>query len=160
MIFLMADIYQRVGMIEERSWSGSGIDSIGNIMPERRITGSIKPIPDINNATSWELASVEIMNPISKASKMYTRETKMRANILPRMGTPRTNTDMRRLVRRLMQEIVKYGIVFAKMIVTGFIGEASKISIVPDSFSRAIEIDVIMAHIKRRIMPRTPGTKL
>jgi hypothetical protein len=160
MIFLIAEIYQLVGIREERNFRGRGIDSIGNIMPERRITGSIRPIPEINKATSCESAIVEIMTPINKESRIYNRETERRATMLPRIGTPRTYTDMRRLVTRLMQEITKYGMVFAKIIAPGLMGEASRISIVPVSFSRAIEIEVIMAQIKRRIIPRTPGTKL
>ena len=42
----------------------------------------------------------------------------------------------------------------------GFMGDTSNISIVPDSFSRTIDIEVIIAQISIRISPITPGTKL
>ena len=42
----------------------------------------------------------------------------------------------------------------------GRTGETSNTSIVPISFSRTMETDVIMAQISIRIKPITPGTKL
>jgi len=46
------------------------------------------------------------------------------------------------------------------MIKIGLIGETNNTSIVPISFSRTIDIDVIIAHINIRMSPITPGTKL
>ena len=42
----------------------------------------------------------------------------------------------------------------------GLIGETRRISIVPDSFSLTIEMEVIMAQMRMIISPMTPGTKL
>ena len=42
----------------------------------------------------------------------------------------------------------------------GFTGDTSKISIVPVSFSRTIDIEVIMAQMRVKMSPITPGTKL
>ena len=41
-----------------------------------------------------------------------------------------------------------------------FTGETNSISIVPVSFSRTMDMEVIMAQINIRISPITPGTKL
>ena len=43
---------------------------------------------------------------------------------------------------------------------TGRTGETSTNSIVPNSFSRTMETEVIIEHISIRINPITPGTKL
>ena len=41
----------------------------------------------------------------------------------------------------------------------GFTGETSRISIVPSSFSRTIETDVIITQTNNSTMAMTPGTK-
>ena len=46
------------------------------------------------------------------------------------------------------------------MMKSGLTGETSRTSIVPVSFSRTMEMEVIMAQISIRISPMTPGTKL
>ena len=46
------------------------------------------------------------------------------------------------------------------MIRNGLTGETSSTSIVPDSFSRTIETEVIMAQTRMKISPMIPGTKL
>ena len=53
-----------------------------------------------------------------------------------------------------------WGMRFDKIINSGFTGETNNTSIVPVSFSRTMEIEVIMAQISIRIKPITPGTKL
>ena len=42
----------------------------------------------------------------------------------------------------------------------GFSGETNRISIVPNSFSRVMEMEVIMAETNIKIMVITPGTKV
>ena len=46
------------------------------------------------------------------------------------------------------------------MILIGFTGDTRSTSIVPLSFSRTIETDVISAHTRMNMRPRMPGTKL
>ena len=43
---------------------------------------------------------------------------------------------------------------------SGRTGDTSSTSIVPVSFSRTIDTEVIMAQIRMKIMPMMPGTKL
>lgn len=43
---------------------------------------------------------------------------------------------------------------------SGGIGEASNTSMLPVSFSRTIDTEVIMAQMSSKIIPITPGTKL
>ncbi len=64
------------------------------------------------------------------------------------------------IVSRFIVEIIKYGTILEIIIYAGFIGETSKSSIVPNSFSLTIEIDVIIAHINVSTRAITPGTKL
>ena len=48
----------------------------------------------------------------------------------------------------------------AKMIRMGRTGDTSSTSIVPVSFSRTIDTEVIMAQIRMKMSPMIPGTKL
>ena len=48
----------------------------------------------------------------------------------------------------------------AKTIRNGRTGDTSSTSIVPVSFSRTIDTEVIMAQINMKIIPMIPGTKL
>ena len=62
-IAFTALMYHFAGTIFESTCSGSGIFSIGNIIPESNITGIISPIPETNMAACCELVNVEINNP-------------------------------------------------------------------------------------------------
>lgn len=66
----MAEIYHRAGIIHDNHCSGTGIFSIGNIMPDSIITGSINSTPDTNRAVTWVFAKVEMNNPNARASTM------------------------------------------------------------------------------------------
>ena len=48
----------------------------------------------------------------------------------------------------------------ARMIKIGRMGDTNRTSIVPVSFSRTMEMEVIIAQISISISPITPGTKL
>ena len=85
---------------------------------------------------------------------------KIMLNKLPLKGTSSKNLETNRIVVRFMQEITKYGIIFARMILMGLTGETSNTSIVPLSFSLTIATEVIIAQIKININPIMPGTKL
>ena len=64
------------------------------------------------------------------------------------------------MVVRIANASTKYGATLAIIIINGRTGDTSSSSIVPRSFSRTIEIEVIMAQTSISNMPRMAGTKL
>ena len=71
------------GMILLMICKGRGILEIGNINPERMITGSISPINEIIIAICCELDIVEIKIPNDKAVMMNNTVTNASKNRLP-----------------------------------------------------------------------------
>ena len=56
--------------------------------------------------------------------------------------------------------MTKYGIILARTIFIGFIGDTSSTSMLPVSFSLTMDTEVISAQISSSISPMIPGTKL
>ena len=75
-------------------------------------------------------------------------------------GNPSTVYDITSMMARMIHDNRKYGISFPSIIVAGLTGDTSSRSIVPFSFSRTIDTEVMMAHISMKIIPMIPGTKL
>ena len=69
---------------------GNGILFIGNINPDRIITGSIKPISDSIIAVCCELEMVEINMPNESAEMMNKILSNANKKILPLMGILKT----------------------------------------------------------------------
>ena len=84
----------------------------------------------------------------------------MKPTTLPAIGMLSKKTESKRMVAKFVQEMTKQGTNFATTMTMGGKGEASKISIVPIYFSFTMAMLVIMAQIRSRIKPITPGTKL
>ena len=61
---------------------------------------------------------------------------------------------------RMTHDSRKYGISFPRITARALTGETSSRSIVPVSFSLTMETEVIIAHIRMKIIPIMPGTKL
>ncbi len=159
-ILRMAGTYQRAGTIFEMTCSGMGIFSIGNIMPDNIITGIMNTMPDTSNAAICVSTMVDTNNPSASASKIYTNEVTTNAVNDPERGNPSAYFEINSMAVKSMHESRKYGIILAITIIPGRIGETSKISIVPVSFSLTIDTDVSIAHISIKISPMMPGTKL
>ena len=77
---------------------------------------------------------------------------------LPLIGTPNTKYPSSNTTIEITKARKIYGITLAMMICIGFMGDASKTSIVPSSFSRVSEIEVIIAVTSINIIVIKPGT--
>ena len=62
-IFLMASIYQRAGIIFDTTWKNRGKFSMGNSSPDNIIIGIIITIAEISSAAIWVCAIVETKSP-------------------------------------------------------------------------------------------------
>src|SRR5690554_3480531 len=69
----------------------AGMLSIGKINPDNIIVGSIKAINEMNIATIWFFADVDIRIPRHKAIVMNKTDSNKSRLKLPVMGTPNTN---------------------------------------------------------------------
>ena len=117
-------------------------------------------MPEISIATSCLATRVDIRIPIDSDTSMNSSDTSTTHIRLPDIGTLIRNTDRQSTISRMKAETTKYGIALASITEKGFTGETSSTSIVPLSFSRTMDTEVIIAHTSMRIMPMTPGTKL
>ena len=140
--------------------NGNGILEIGKIKPDSKITGSINPISEIIRAACWVFAIVEINTPrVNEViiNKMLSIPSK---NKLPLTGTLNTKMLKTMMTTALIIDKNIYGKTLPIITKNGFKGDTKRISIVPNSFSRVIEIEVIIAETSIRITVITPGTKL
>ena len=117
-------------------------------------------IADNSRATSCVFATVETSKPNESAKRIYIAEMTNIHNKEPCNGTPSTKADIRSITVRITKVNTKYGISFATTIIKGLVGETRSTSIVPFSFSRTIEIDVIIAQTNISKVPMIAGTKL
>ena len=78
---------------------------------------------------------------------------------LPRTGTPNTMAASASVVSAFTNASARYGATFPTTICAGRSGDTSSTSIVPRSFSRAMEIAVISAETRVRTNASRPGTK-
>src|ERR1035437_7464707 len=144
----------------EMTCNTTGIFSIGNMYPLNNIVGNIIPIKEINIADCCEEVTVEINNPKESAVIINNVLSKTRSKILPLIGRSSAYTLSKSMAVRLTSERNKYGIAFEMITIKGFIGDTNNISIVPISFSRTIETEVIITQTSNNTMAMTPGTKL
>lgn len=101
---LTAIIYQRAGTRSDNTCSSRGIFSMGYIIPESSVAGSIIPIPEINKAINCELVTVEINKPIDNATKINKTEIIIKLKRLPTIGTFKTKTESKMTVPKLTKE--------------------------------------------------------
>ena len=87
-------------------------------------------------------------------------ETKKIHHKEPAIGTAKTKAESKRIITNIATETTRYGTTFARIISSGFVGDTNTISIVPLSFSRTIEIEVIIAQMSIKSIPMMAGTKL
>lgn len=106
-IFFMAIIYHFAGIISDNQRSIAGIFSIGNIIPESIIIGSIITIPDISSATICLSTADEMSSPSASETKINISEIRISNHKLPLIGTPSTKTEIIRMVARLITETKK-----------------------------------------------------
>ena len=140
--------------------NGSGIFRMGKIKPDKRMVGSIRPSNEINMATIWFGATVEINIPKLNAININRNDSPISRKKLPLIGTPKTKTPNSIMVSALMNDKSKYGVTLPNTIWIGFSGDASRTSMVPISFSLLIEMEVIMAEISIKIIAMIPGTNM
>ena len=139
---------------------GTGILVSGKINPESKITGSISPISEIIKAACCVWAIVEIKTPKVSEVIMNKILSKPNKNKLPTTGTLKTKMLRTIITIAFIIDRKIYGNTFPMITKNGFKGETSRISIVPNSFSLVIEIEVIIAETNIKITVITPGTKL
>ena len=106
-IAFTADIYHFAGTISESHCSGTGMFSMGKIIPDSNMTGSISPIPEINMAACCEFVIVETSNPRANDKNIYSNETATKLIKLPATGTFSTNTDNNMMVAKFTQDKTK-----------------------------------------------------
>jgi hypothetical protein len=87
MSFLTPEMYHRAGMMLENHCSTTGVLSMGNMNPDKTMTGIIKPKPETNIASTCLFTNVDISNPNDKATVMKTKEKTLSQIRLPLMGT-------------------------------------------------------------------------
>ena len=139
---------------------GIGIFSTGNIKPLSIIVGSMVPTKAINIAVCWLSVTIDITIPSKRLVMMKMMLIANSKSRLPLMGKSRTLTLRIRIEIKIIIDKIKYGIALAKIIMYGFIGDTSRTSMVPISFSRTIAMAVIKTQMIKRIKAITPGTKL
>ena len=91
MMFLTMTVNQRGGRILDTYCRMGGILSIGKMKSDNMIVGSISPMSDINNATCWVSATVEMRIPNERAAKRKSMLSSIRKRVEPTIGTPNTN---------------------------------------------------------------------
>ena len=64
--------------------------SIGNIIPESMITGSMKMAADTIRAAIWLSTSVDTSSPIDNDRTTYSSDTSITLNMVWETGSPRT----------------------------------------------------------------------
>ena len=147
-------------MIWQNHCNTTGMFSTGKINPLSRMVGSIRATSESIIAICWLLVIVEMSIPSDSAIQMKSRLSNKSRATLPTTGTP--NTVFPRMI--IMQASKKarktYGKTFPIMIWTGLRGETRRSSIVPSSFSRVIESEVIRAEISISSMAIRPGTNI
>ena len=159
-IVFIAEINQRGGIITLNHWRILGIFSIGKINPDRRIVGKSNPTIEINMAICCVFTAVEIRIPRDNARRIKIKQTPISKPKLPLIGNPNTVYPISRITSELVNAKPTYGSTFPRIICVGRKGETRRISIVPSSFSLAMEIDVIIAVISIRISAIVPGTNM
>lgn len=68
------DMYHLAGTMHDTHCSITGRLSIGNIIPERKTTGTINVIAETIRAANCVSTSVDINSPIERAMRMYIKE--------------------------------------------------------------------------------------
>ena len=106
------------------------------------------------------MAKVEINIPSDKAKKINKSISANKSARLPIIGTLKTKYPIRSTTKALIMDRIMYGVTLPSMICIGFKGDARRISIVPDSFSRVMVMAVIIADMSIRITAISPGMKL
>ena len=99
--------YQRAGMKHEIPCNMPGMLSIGKIIPDRIIVGSISTIPEASMAATCVCVTLEINNPRASDTKMNTSDTLTSAVRLPAIGTSSTKNDRSKMVVRFNMESTK-----------------------------------------------------
>ncbi len=97
-------MYQRAGIMLLNICNNSGMFSMGNINPDRIIVGSINAIIDINIATIWLFAMVEIKIPRHNAISIKRMVSSISKIKLPVMGTPKINRPTRTITKAFAME--------------------------------------------------------
>ena len=96
--------------------NGSGIFWIGKINPDNKMVGSINPSNEMNMATIWLGATVEISIPRLSAIMINRKLSAISKKKLPLIGTPKTKTPSRMIVSALMNDNSKYGVTLPRTI--------------------------------------------
>lgn len=115
-MFLTITINHRGGMILLMICNGSGIFLMGKIKPDKRMVGSMSPSNEINMATIWFGATVEINMPKLNAININRKDSPISRKKLPFIGTPKTKTPNNIMVSALMNDNSKYGVTLPKTI--------------------------------------------
>ena len=157
---LMMMINHLAGIILLIICKGSGILEMGKMKPESMITGSINPIKESIIAVCCELETVEIKMPKESAVVMNNTVSKANKNRFPSTGILNTKKPKSMMIAALIMDKKMYGNTFPMMTWNGFMGETKRTSIVPNSFSRVMEMEVIIAETSIKMMVITPGTKV
>ena len=87
--------------------------STGNTMPERSITGSISPMPDIIIAEPWLSATDEMSRPSASDTSAKSVARKKTSHTLPLIGTPSRYRERSSIVTTFTIESARYGTAFA-----------------------------------------------
>ena len=157
---LMMMINHLAGIMLLMICNGNGILEMGKIKPERMMTGSINPIKESIMAVCCELETVEINIPNESAVMMNKTLSKASKNKLPSIGILNTKKPKSRIIVALIMDKKIYGNTLPIITWKGFMGETNNTSIVPNSFSLVMEMEVIIAETSIKMMVITPGTKL
>ena len=107
MILRTMQTYQRAGMKHETPCNMLGILSIGKMIPDKMIVGSISTIPEASMAATCVRVTLEINRPRASDTKINTSDTPNNAMRLPAIGTSSTKTDKSRMVDKFKMERAK-----------------------------------------------------
>ena len=105
--FRIASTYHLAGITQDSHWRGCGILSIGNIIPDSIMTGSMNPTADTIRAVSWLLTSVDTNSPIDSESTIYRSETNTTLNMLADTGSPSIVYEISSIISRIMHDNIK-----------------------------------------------------
>src|ERR1035437_2354744 len=104
------------------------------------------PTRESDMAPCWVLAPVETSRPRERQVIMYMMLTAYNRRRLPLIGKSNAYTLRIRITVKLMIERTRYGTALARITKMGLKGDTSNTSMVPNSFSRTMEMDVIITH--------------
>lgn len=112
MMALMIMMNHLAGMMLLMICKGNGILEMGNIKPDRIITGSINPAKENIMAVCCDWAMVEIKIPSDSAVMMNNILSKANRKRLPSIGISKTKTPKSKMIVALIMDKKIYGNTF------------------------------------------------